>query len=646
MNATADITTESHAARCPMHAAAHAGLSMHDELVLPLQRQAVAQYATSDEGIRELRLYIADKEISFDEPELFAFGERLVTQSRFKAADALGWADGCDWPRVRGLLDALLDEGVLMRADEADAEAIKHEPGVRPSPLPPAPAAQPRSWNEGSALMQELTGRPLELGYLELVVPVFRIAHAALDAEGRQVGESNVFPKALRVEVPTQWRACIYSGTRYQAQRPMNITALKSMRAHWRPMMAMLRAIRAAYLSRFPQAQHGWTVGHLERLATMVLAVPTYALMREKHRVANGDLHPVLSSMFRVTDGLRMTMHQMMFVPIGEPTLAADAPMPAAEVMAYAERNYSFHSEHGVCAGPQAMVEEFLRVLVDGEQAAEGDDLVLDAALAHELSCLDESMEYGLRALQAHGAVFALWPAMGRAYEQLAAIASGWQATRTPAVTAWIERMAGHRAVLRDSTYLAEESWRVDRERVYAEMYAACGEGLGAYGPADALPRLLAAWPDAQQPRLTERLVTMIARSFGMPRIRAGRDVRAIAAVLLDYLSRVRAVITLAQALQTGINKRLGREQPVRPLEAADLDLYQRLVASEAARLPDLITEMESVFGLSVRITRASLAIEPRTTDAPATASVHPESTGAVPGEPRARRTHPPRRNP
>ena len=39
------------------------------------------------------------------------------------------------------------------------------------------------------------------------------------------------------------------------------------------------------------------------------------------HRVENGHLHPVLSSMFRVTDGVRMAMHQMLFSPIYEPTL-------------------------------------------------------------------------------------------------------------------------------------------------------------------------------------------------------------------------------------------------------------------------------------------------------------------------------------
>ena len=169
----------------------------------------------------------------------------------------------------------------------------------------------------------------------------------------------------------------------------------------------------------------------------------------------------------------------MMFVPIGEPTLAPDAPMTAAEVLAYAERNYSFHSEHGVCAGPQAMVEEFLRVLIDGEAPAHADDEPLDAALARELGCIDEAIDYGLRGLQAHSAVFSIWPAMGRAYEQLGVIAEGWQGARTPEVTSWIERMSGHLTVLRNSTYLASEAWRADREQVYADMYASCSEGLG-----------------------------------------------------------------------------------------------------------------------------------------------------------------------
>ena len=56
---------------------------------------------------------------------------------------------------------------------------------------------------------------------------------------------------------------------------PMNVSALKAMRAHWGPMMAMLLRVRAGYLRRCPDALAGWTVGHLERLSTAVLTLPT-----------------------------------------------------------------------------------------------------------------------------------------------------------------------------------------------------------------------------------------------------------------------------------------------------------------------------------------------------------------------------------
>jgi hypothetical protein len=178
--------------------------------------------------------------------------------------------------------------------------------GARPSPLPPAETTEARTWLECESITETLAGRPLELGYLELVIPIFRVAHMALDGDGRQVGEANVFPKPLRLDIPTKWRTCIYSGSRFQDERPMNVTALKAIRAHWPQIMTALLRIREAYLERFPHARNGWTVGEIERLATLVLAVPTYQLMR-KGGLQNGELHPALSSMFRVTDGLRMT---------------------------------------------------------------------------------------------------------------------------------------------------------------------------------------------------------------------------------------------------------------------------------------------------------------------------------------------------
>ncbi|MBK8273842.1 MAG: hypothetical protein IPK89_13555 [Sphingomonadales bacterium] len=112
------------------------------------------------------------------------------------------------------------------------------------------------------------------------------------------------------------------------------------MRVHWRQMMALLLRIREAYLNRFPAARSGWTVGDVERLTVSVLALPSYMLLRCKEPVANGDLHPALSNLFRVTDGLRMVMHQMLFLPLYEPMKQPDMLVVAGDILDYADRNF------------------------------------------------------------------------------------------------------------------------------------------------------------------------------------------------------------------------------------------------------------------------------------------------------------------
>ena len=305
------------------------------------------------------------------------------------------------------------------------------------------------------------------MGYLELVVPIFRVVHLALDAEGRQVGEANVFPKPLRLDVPTEWRICPYAGSGFQSERPMNATALKSMRTHWAQMMVALARIRDAFLGRFPQARSGWTVGDLERLSALVLTVPAYLLMHTQQRVENGALHPVLSSMFRVTDGVRMTMHQMLFLPVFEPTLPPDAPMTSAEIYAYAERNYGFYSAHGVCAAPKAMIEAFLHVLVDGRPVENGTSVVLDAPVQAALEDLDAAFDYGLYGLQAYAVVFSLWPAMSRAYERLLAIVEAWSGESSATLAGLRECLQTNVQYLRTETLLKTEEWRTSRDLVY-----------------------------------------------------------------------------------------------------------------------------------------------------------------------------------
>jgi hypothetical protein len=603
---------------CPFQGAslavvASAELQASDQLVLPKHQRMVTQRADNEDGQAELRLFYDDKEISFDEPELFTFGETLARTPRFAAGDALHWGSPGDWPRVRELLQQLLEEGVLRHADEAQAdERVLGDAGVQPSPLAPAQTDRARSWHECPGLMAELTGRPLDIGYLELVVPIFRVAHMSLDSEGRQVGESNAFPAVLRVDVPTRWRTCIYSGSRYLDDKPMNVSALKSMRAHWAPMMAMLLKLRQAYLARCPQARAGWTVGHLERLSTAVLALPAYQLMRREQRVENGQLHPVLSSMFRVTDGLRMTMHHMLFIPFGEPTRKPNTPMSSAEVHAYAERAFSLHSDHGVCAGPKVMIDEFLSVLIDGQLPRDGLPEVLDAELQAAVADIEPALDYAMLGLQAYAAVFSLWPMSMRCYEELHSIAQAWvEAEPTPAVLAlqrWLQPLITR---LRNSTHLATEAWRADREVVYGDMYAQCELAWRGELPPRSLSALLtpAALPahSAATRALRAALQRQVGEASSLVQQRCRHDWLAC---LQRYLTQAQAVVQVACAVQAHTNRLLGRATPTQRFCATDIDIYVQLVGSTDGRVPFLLDELQTLCGVRIRIDADAIDIE------------------------------------
>lgn len=583
-------------------------LDASDELVLFQHKRVISQYSTDEAGITELHLYYGDKEICFDDPELFAFGEGLIQQPRFKAGTATTWGEGYDWPRVQELLEQLIDEGILQRAQESKFEQTSSREGAQLSPLPPAQNTTPRTWFECEEITRELTGQPLEMGYLELVIPIFRIAHMAMDADGRQVGEANVFPQPLRLDVPTEWRSCPHVGSRYNADRPMNVTALKTMRKHWPQMMAALLQIRAAFLRRFPRACDGWTVGDLERLSVMVLALPTYLLMRAERRVENGHLHPVLSSLFRVTDGLRMTMHQMLFLPVGEPTRPADAPMTSAEAYAYAERNYVFFSAHGVCAGPKTMVEEFLNVLIDGRSTKDSESIVFDPDIQAALDDLDQALDYGLLGLQAHSVVFSLWPVMSRAYVQLESILENWTEPLSAPLIAFRQRFEHNLKFLRNGSLLATEEWRSSREHVYANMYTHCALGLGEAVADTAITTLIAPSNPNHYEDAATQLLRVMRQRFGVAATGNNNDIERLTNCLMDYFSQEQAIVRAASEIQQRVNQVLGRTSPSQPFTAAAIDIYNQL-QGDVERLPYLASEIETLLGLRIVVTPVAIEI-------------------------------------
>ncbi len=602
---TADLAL----ATCPHHPAAPAAAERGWQVVDA--GRLVLQTVTAAGGRPEVHLHHGPLEVVFDEPELQDFARALARFPRFDEGQARGWAPLCEPERLRHLLGELADAGLLEPLASQDDAADDSAFGDRPDPLPPAPASAPRDWREGPALMRELAGRALELGHLEQVLPVFRVAHMAIDCEGRQVGEANVFPPAARLPVPTRWRRCVYRGSRHQDERPMNVSALKSMRAHWPQMLGLLARVREAYLRRCPDAATGWTVGHVERLAMGVLGLATWPLVREGEaaRPPGTPLHPVLSSLFRVADGLRMTMHQMLFIPaeatLGEVAASPDAPITTAEVLAYAERNASFHSEHGVCAGPQRMVEEFLAVLVDGQRPPEA---ALDAELQAELARLDDALDYAFHGLRVYAAVFCWWPMAVRGHARITALAEAAAAERPDSVDLRA-LAAGLRVQARrheTQGYLGREAWRTARDRVYDDMDARCARALGEPAVA-ALTTRRSPVPGISPRILRAVLGEILERRFGP--VTPGSALVALRDALAHLLLEAQGLLAEADRLQAALNRHVGRAAPRQPLAAVDIDLHHRLHGPLDRRVPFLIDELERLFGLQITLDASRLAV-------------------------------------
>jgi len=578
---------------CPFAVAAAnaAPLTPTDELLLPLRRRLDAAYAEDEDQKLCFHLYYGDKEVVFDEPDLFPFAEALVQEQRFTGQQAMVWGPGYRWERIRGLLEALVTEGVLRRAT-TEAPAIPKGPVE--TALPPGPARTPRTWLECESLTQTLTGRSVEIQYLETLIPVYRIVHPWLDAEGRQVGEANVFPPQLRLDVPTEWRVCQYPGSRYLDACPMNVTALKSMTRYWKPMLVALQRLRNEFLRRFPASREGLTLADVERLCHVVLALPTYLCLRNESRVQNGDLHPVFSSLFRVTDGLRMTAH-FMLVRAGEGGgRLPDSRTSWQEIHEYAEHNAAFLSPHGVCAGPRNMVEEFLRLMLDGEVPNALDQVELAPEVARGLSELESVFDYAMLGLQAYALSQSLWPLGGRVAERLLTLVEAVGFGERGEISGLAACLRERVAFLRKETLLGRAEERAAYERLYAHMLEHTALALHRENPA-ALARPSEPFAHAELARSFERVLSRRGLSPDMP------DVCELALALADYALEEQALTRAATLVQTQIATVLGRTAPARALSAADM-ATQRHFYETAEPFPYLAEDLERELGIALRI--------------------------------------------
>jgi hypothetical protein len=515
--------------------------------------------------VREFCIYYGSQEVSFDEERLFPFAEQLVTQSEFTAEAAMAWGPGYAWSELQPMFEALVTAGILKRGDPVgDARGG----GPVPSRVPPSVCPVPRFWSKDDceAITRDLGGRAIEIGYLEAILPSYRVAHAALDADGRQVGEANVFPGGLRLDRETEWRICYYPGSRYRDDAPMNVTALKAMIKHWKPIVAALLEVRREVLGRLPRSRAGWTAGDLHTFARVVLAVPAYQLMLRGGVSPQPPLHPVLSSLFRVTDGVRMATHDLLFLS-AERTRAPDEPFSAAELYGFTERNGLFLSEYGVCAGPKAMIDEFFSVLFDGTVVPGADPRELPAEVCELLAHLPAAIDYGLLGLQVWAVSRSVWLAMRDVLRGLLDLV---EHATDPGAARLRRRLRDAWPAMERERIATDSDHEVHRV-VYADAYEQAWRGLAApVGPATLGERVA---PVAHRPShaaLTTQLRGILLGRFGDHGLGGVAANERFVELVMRYLRIEQAVLAGTSALQRELNARLDRPQPTRVLEVRD----------------------------------------------------------------------------
>lgn len=369
-------------------------LQPSEVLCIPKRRRLTHSRLKNDEGQEILHLFYGEVELIFDEPDVAPVGEKLLELDRFRAEEAMSWspAEPHSWDKIRELLQALLDQRVLQRDSEEAASVSETFPlrlGLAPEDR------EPRTFSAHDdrcpALTEEAFGRGLDLANLEVLVPIYRVAHPAMDTDGRQVGENNVVPRTLFLDLPTQRRVCNYPGSRFQDDLPMNVTALKLMAKSWPALLSLTEQFRQALFARLPPRDPAaLSAGELHFLAVCMLASVGYVMVRGRDPVPNGQLDSGLSAIFRLVDGVRLVTTDM--VHASHDASGCELPVNAQAVGDYADRYAVFRGTFGVCAGPPALVDEYLRVLF-GEAAA---PIQVEPTLAERLGNLDAAISYGL----------------------------------------------------------------------------------------------------------------------------------------------------------------------------------------------------------------------------------------------------------
>lgn len=546
-------------------------LQPSEVLCIPKRRRLTHSRIKNEEGQEILHLFYGEVELIFDEPDVAPLGEKLMEVEQFRAEEAMAWSNAAphDWEKVRDLLQALIDQQVLRRISESpaarSAEGFPARLGLAPE------GSEPRTFSSHDdrcpALTEEAFGRAFDLSNLEVLIPVYRIAHPAMDTDGRQVGENNVTPRPLFLDLPTQRRVCNFAGSRYQHDLPMNLTAMKHMAKRWPELLSLTEQFRMALLARMPpRSPSSLSAGEVHFLAVCQLAAVGYVMVRGVDPVPNGQLDGGLAAMFRLIDGVRLVTTEVL-----RTTAAAhgcDRPLDAQGIADYADRYAVYRGTHGVCAGPPALIDEYLRVVL-GEAPA---PIQAEPTIATRLGDLEAAIDYGLLGQRVESVVRFLGASQGLLHERLRVAFEGHspRSELQERVEAPVD--SEHYPLLRDDHPLVE-TFKLELE-VSRWLFARAGEALPGKVDGASLDEVMTLDPAAQAVS-QRRLAEFFAHALPADKVLREPICSELAAVAADVFALERRCLRALEREQGKLNERLQRP-PGRALTGVDLAVYNR----------------------------------------------------------------------
>jgi len=313
-----------------------------------------------------------------------------------------------------------------------------------------------------------------------------------------------------------------------------------------------------------------------------------------------------LSSLFRITDGIRMTTHEMLFLS-NERTRFPYEPTSAEELHAFAERNGLFISSHGVCAGPRAMIDEFLTTVFSGKP----EDWDAGLAVAPEVEALMTELpaivDYALLGFQTWCVTRSVWLAMSRADKALRALFAVTPAEVSAGEAALFERM---RARLDDDwrtlhqQRIADDYERDVHLQVYVDGYEQSWRALRhPVGPATLAECIAPVTAEREHAIAADQLRDSLSASFTKIAI------DSIVDIVMMYLREEQAILRSALRLQSTINDLLERPPPARPLTVRDLQLHFVMYGGSISRFAYLPDTLEDELGIHVECTSDQIGI-------------------------------------